>query len=387
MLKHMATIEDYKKQNKTFYRVRNLFLGRDEITGKKKYKDKSGFKTKKEAQRWIGQALEATEKYGVSGQQQNIQTYKQLYLMFLEHQRKTTKPSSVAINRRFIEGHVLPIIGNMKLKDIKPAFLQTLVYEWHDNFAQYAYIRKVASQVFKYGISLEIIETNPMSKTLLPRPKEAEKKLQFWTRQELKTFFEKLKDYGNPKIHAYFRLLAYTGMRKSEVLSLQWGDINYHTRKIRISKTIGMDEENKKYVSDTPKTKNSIRTITIDEESLHILSEWQNHQKDTFQLLGIDTTNPLQFIFTDKKNHIYYPTAVNDWLDYLIKKFGLPRITPHNLRHTHVSLLLEAGVPLKEVSERVGHKDSKITLEIYAHISQEQEERTMDTFMKYMSTD
>lgn len=84
-------------------------------------------------------------------------------------------------------------------------------------------------------------------------------------------------------------------------------------------------------------------------------------------------------------NNIYRPQAVNDWLNYLIKKYNLPLITPHNLRHTHVSLLLEAGVPLKEVSERVGHKDSKITMEIYAHISEEQEEKAVNTFMTFMN--
>lgn len=381
----MATIETYKKNEKTYYKVRNLFLGRNELTGKKKYQDKAGFKTKKEAQLWIGKTLEDIEKHGVSGKQNEVQTYNELYQLFLEHQRKNTKPSTVAINRRYIEGHVLPHIGKMKLKEIKPAYLQKLVYEWHDKYKQYAYIRKVASQVFKFGVSLELIDSNPMAKTLLPRPKKTEKKLQFWTKQELNVFFEKLKDFGNLKQLTFFRILAYTGMRKSEVLALQWQDIDFLHRKISITKTIGMDENNKQYLSSTPKTRNSIRTITVDDETLNLLQQWRNQQKQEYLLLGYNTTSKEQFIFTDKHNRIYVPQTVNDWLNYLIKKYGLPRITPHNLRHTHVSLLLEAGVPLKEVSERVGHKDSKITLEIYAHISEEQEEKTVDTFMKYMS--
>lgn len=380
----MATIEDYKKNDKTYYKVRNLFLGRNERTGKKKYKDKAGFKTKKEAQLWIGKVLEEVEKHGVSGEQSDVQTYNDLYQLFLEHQRKNTKPSTVAINRRYIEGHVLPQIGKMKLKDIKPAFLQKLVYQWHDKYKQYAYIRKVASQVFKYGVSLELIESNPMAKTLLPRPKECEKKLQFWTRQELNTFFEKLEDFGNKKQLTFFRVLAYTGMRKGEVLALQWQDIDFIKRKIKITKTIGMDEYNKQYVSSTPKTKNSIRTITIDEETVTMLKNWRIQQKQDYLLLGFNTTSEEQFLFTDKQNRIYVPQTINDWLNYLIKKYDLPRITPHNLRHTHVSLLLEAGVPLKEVSERVGHKDSKITMEIYAHISEEQEEKAVDTFIEFM---
>lgn len=381
----MATIETYKKNDKTYYKVRNLFLGRNELTGKKKYQDKAGFKTKKEAQLWIGKILENVEKHGVSGKQQDIKTYEDLYLLFLEHQRKNTKPSTVAINRRYIEGHVLPRIGKMKLNDIRPAFLQTLVYEWHDKYKQYAYIRKVASQVFKYGVSLELIENNPMAKTLLPRQKECEGKLKFWTKSELNHFFKCLNDFNNLKQLVYFRILAYTGMRKSEVLSLQWRDIDFLHHKIKITKTIGMDEHNNPYVSSTPKTKNSIRTITIDDETISLIEKWQKHQKSDYLTLGFNTANEQQFLFTDSKNNIYRPQAVNDWLNYLIKKYNLPRITPHNLRHTHVSLLLEAGVPLKEVSERVGHKDSKITMEIYAHISEEQEEKAVNTFMTFMN--
>ncbi|MGG5368434.1 tyrosine-type recombinase/integrase [Enterococcus sp. AZ196] len=380
----MSQIESYKKKKKTYYKVRNLYLGRNEITGKKCYRDKCGFKTKKDAQLWIGETLKNTSKNGISGKQTKIQTFRELYELFLEHQRKNTKPSTVAINRRYIELHVLPYIGEMKLNDIKPVFLQKLVYQWHDKYKQYAYIRKVASQVFKYGVSLEIIDTNPMSKTLIPRPKQAEKKLLFWTKQELNTFFEKLEDFGNQKQLTYFRVLAYTGMRKSEALALQWKDIDFTNKKISITKTISMDENDQQYVSNTPKTINSIRTISVDEETIKQLTIWRLVQKESYFQLGISTTNEDQFIFTDTQNRLYKPQRVNDWLNYLIDKYELPRITPHNLRHTHVSLLLEAGVPIKEVSERVGHKDSKITMEIYAHISEEQSERAVDTFMNFM---
>lgn len=380
----MSQIESYKKKKKTYYKVRNLYLGRNEITGKKCYRDKSGFKSKKDAQLWIGETLKNISKNGISGKQTKIQTYRELYELFLEHQRKNTKPSTVAINRRYIELHVLPYIGEMRLNDIKPVFLQKLVYQWHDKYKQYAYIRKVASQVFKYGVSLEIIDTNPMSKTLIPRPKQTEKKLLFWTKQELNTFFEKLEDFGNLKQLTYFRVLAYTGMRKSEALALQWKDIDFINKKISITKTISMDENDQQYVSNTPKTINSIRTISVDEETIKQLMVWKSMQKESYFQLGINTTNEDQFIFTDTQNRLYKPQRVNDWLNYLIDKYELPRITPHNLRHTHVSLLLEAGVPIKEVSERVGHKDSKITMEIYAHISEEQSVRAVDTFMNFM---
>jgi integrase len=75
---------------------------------------------------------------------------------------------------------------------------------------------------------------------------------------------------------------------------------------------------------------------------------------------------------------------VNDWLKYLIKKYDLKVISPHAFRHTHASLLLQSGVPVKEVSERLGHKDVKITLEIYTHVMPEEAEKTADKFADFV---
>lgn len=74
---------------------------------------------------------------------------------------------------------------------------------------------------------------------------------------------------------------------------------------------------------------------------------------------------------------MYYPQIVNDWLNYLIRKYKLPRITPHHFRHSHASLLLQAGVPIKEVSQHFGHKDIKITLEVYSHVMSKEAEKQL----------
>lgn len=289
----------------------------------------------------------------------------------------------------------------MKIKDIKPAYLQKLVYKWHDKYKQYDYIRKMASQVFKYGVSLELIDSNPMAKTLLPRKKDEQTSLKFWTKEQLIKFLQATKEYGNPKFIAFFRLLAYTGMRKGEALALNWGDIDLFKHKVHIHKTIAMDEFNKHYLENTPKTRNSIRTITIDIETVKTLMKWKNEQRERFLYRGINTNKPEQLVFSSERilkdgsiNSILSPSLANGWMNSIIMQYNakqtkeedkLPKITIHNLRHTHVSILLEAGVPIKEVSERVGHKDSKITLEIYAHVSEKQEEKSAEIFANYMA--
>ncbi|MDR0922056.1 MAG: Arm DNA-binding domain-containing protein [Lactobacillales bacterium] len=87
----MAQIESYKKNGKILYKVKNLYVGKNEITGKFKYKNKAGFKTKKETQLWISQTLLNVEKNGISNEMNDIETFEELYHLFLEHQRTSVK--------------------------------------------------------------------------------------------------------------------------------------------------------------------------------------------------------------------------------------------------------------------------------------------------------
>lgn len=91
---------------------------------------------------------------------------------------------------------------------------------------------------------------------------------------------------------------------------------------------------------------------------------------ETTILYSYNTNSPKQFIFTIKDDNLYYPQAVNDWLNWIYKKSPMElKIIPHGFRHTHCSLLFESGASIKEVQERLGHKDIKTTMNIYAHVT------------------
>ncbi|WP_200778266.1 site-specific integrase, partial [Enterococcus faecium] len=98
-----------------------------------------------------------------------------------------------------------------------------------------------------------------------------------------------------------------------------------------------------------------------------------------------NTSSKEQHVFTTVKNTLYIPNTVNDWLRYILKKYILPRITPHGFRHTHASLLLEAGESVKVVQQRLGHENSKVTLDIYAHITNNATKKTGQDFADMMA--
>lgn len=379
----MTQIKKYTKKDGSTAYMFNAYVGRNPKTGKNAYRKRQGFKTKKQAQIALAGILKDIEENGLEGKP-NTGTFKELYDMWLKQQRMTVKPSTIALNRRFIERHVLPYLGNHKLDEITVVYCQELVNKWYEQgYKQYSYFRKTTSQIIRYGEAMELMNSNPMSKTILPRRIEEEQKLQYYTKEELARFFDCLHEFGNFKQLAFFRLLAFTGCRKSEVLSLQWKDLDFNSKSVTIGKTLATDEHNQ-IIIQTPKTNAGNRSISLDEETLKILSKWRMIQRTDYLHMGFNTSSEEQYIFTNKRNEWYYPQVVNDWLKYLIKKYDLPRITPHHFRHTHASLLLQAGIPVKEVSERLGHKDVKITLEIYSHVMPEEQEKTASKFANFV---
>lgn len=379
----MTQIKPYKnKDNVTRYYF-NAYVGRNPKTGKNVYRKRQGFKTKKQAQIALAELLKDIDDNGLDKESKEM-TFKELYTMWLKQHRMNVKPSTIATNRRFIEGHVLPYFGELELSQISVVYCQQIVNKWHEQgYKQYSYFRKATAQIMRYAEAMEIMNSNPMSKTILPRKHEEEKKLQFYTKEEMAHFFECLKSFGNYKQLAFFRLLAFTGVRKSEALSLQWKDIDLFNKNVSIGKTLALDE-NTQVIVQSPKTANSTRQISLDDETIKILSNWRSFQRQDYLKMGFNTTSEDQYVFTNSRNELYYPQVVNDWLNYLIKKYELPRITPHHFRHSHASLLLQAGVPVKEVSERLGHKDIKITLEIYSHVMPKEAEKTASKFANFV---
>lgn len=378
----MTQINKYTKKDGSTAYMFNVYVGLNS-KGKNVYRKRQGFKTKKQAQIALAKILEDIEENGFDSKPSVI-TFQQLYDKWLAQHRLNVKPSTIALNRRFIEGHVLPYLGECKLTDITVIQCQELVNKWfNQGYKQYPYFRKVTAQIMRYGEAMELMPSNPMSKTILPRAKEEEKKLQFYTKDEMASFFKCLEDFGNFKQLAFFRLLAFTGCRKSEILSLQWKDIDMTEKSVSIGKTLALDE-NTEIIIQTPKTASSTRSVGLDDETVKIMAKWRTIQRTDYLSMGFNTSSDDQYIFTNDRNELYYPQVVNDWLNYLIKKYELPRITPHHFRHSHASLLLQAGVPIKEVSERLGHKDVKITLEIYSHVMPEEAKKTATKFANFV---
>ncbi|MFB8466683.1 tyrosine-type recombinase/integrase [Enterococcus thailandicus] len=382
----MPKYEQYKDKNNKRKWMFSGYIATDPITGKKVVTKRKGFDTKKEAIATFDQ-LKAQVLKG-SKKRRSI-TFNELYSDWLEQHRKSVKPSTVATNRRFIENHVLPKFGKLKLDQITVSYCQKCVNEWHGNFRQYNYMRRAAAQVMSYGVSMELMDSNPMKKTILPRKKEDNKEPNFYNKDELKKFMDFVKTLDNYKYYPFFRLLAITGMRKSEALALYKSDLNILNKTLIIGKTLAIDEFGTILLQE-PKTKSSYRTISLDDETIRVLKHWFAIQKEDYLKLGYNTTKSKQLMFSNLSNDLFYPQVVNDWLDWIYDKaekqgIELKRISPHGFRHTACSLMFESGASINEVQKRLGHKDVKTTMNIYSHVTPKQAENTSDKLAKYLA--
>lgn len=199
-------------------------------------------------------------------------------------------------------------------------------------------------------------------------------------------FFECLENIGDKRYIAFFRLLAYTGIRRGEAMGLKWSDFDVENQTLSIKRGLFFDEVNKKILVQSPKTKTSVRTLDIDLRTSKILQAWHSDQQQRFIKIAINTLSNGQYIFTqDKTNRLLAPSRANDWLRWVYKHYPNQRkIAIHGFRHTHASLLFEAGATIKQVQERLGHSNSKTTLDIYTHITKKAEQDTAEKFAKFM---
>lgn len=376
-------IKEYKLKDGTKRYLIKCYMGLDSLTGKRITTTRRGFKTQKEAS--LAEArlkLEYEEK--TFNAKNSKYTFQQIYELFLVEHKNTVKSGTYATTVRYAKLHILPKIANKKIDSFTVLDCQKLVNQWAEYFNSAKYPKGIAQQVFDYAIKMNIITDNPMRKVKLPKRKETINEVnKFYNTKELKHFFDCVKDYGNMKYLAFFRLLAFTGMRKGEALALNWSDIDFNKKQVHITKGVVLDENEIPIISTT-KTKKSVRTVSLDDESLATLRRWKIEQAKELMSIGINSLNKYQLLFTYDANKLYRPSYSNCWLEQIIKKYNLKKITMHGFRHSHCSLLFEMNTPIQVVQDRLGHTNIKTTMDIYTHVTEKQRDDIAENFAKHI---
>ncbi|EOD6172066.1 tyrosine-type recombinase/integrase [Enterococcus faecalis] len=378
----MAHIQKYTKKDGSSAYLFQAYIGINPKTGKPKKTTRRGFKTIREAKL----ALAAIEMNGVTEDNQPVikKTYEETYYLWYEEYKTTVKESTLLKTERIFKNHILPAFGKNNIDEILPLDVQKQMNIWHEKFARATTMMNYAGLVFDYALRMQLISINPtkvIKKPVRKKVVKEDKDLNFYDKEELKEFLANAEQADNFRAFVFFRLLAFTGMRKGEALALKWSDVNFDKYTLNINKAVSRRETGL-YIQ-TPKTPSSIRRISLDHKTLEILKEFKH---------GI--TDEEKLIFHSDSEEILSPSKTRKWLITIQNRIDknrnsnnkepMKRITTHGFRHTHASLLFEAGATIKDVQLRLGHSDIQTTMDVYTHVSKEAKEKVAQKFNSYI---
>ncbi|MFJ6921124.1 MAG: tyrosine-type recombinase/integrase [Lactobacillus crispatus] len=363
----------------------NLYVGVDETTGHSIQIRKQGYKSKKEAQEaYLNYQLKVIKGEYIPESKGHI-TFNKLYKMWLKIYRETVKTSTYATTTRYFDDHILKQLGSKYIDKLTVLDCQKAVNIWFNDAPKtYKRFIRYTNNVLNYGINnLELISKNPMNKVIPPKAKNKPKPFtDFYSKDELNIFLRDAKEY-NFKCFVFFRLLAYSGMRKGEALALKWSDINFKDNTISINKDVTVGLNNELY-EDTPKTENSFRALNMDAATMEYLKEYRLMQQKTMLKLGYNFLNSDNLLFSTINNGYLSMSKPRQWNVAICKKYKLRRIKIHGFRHTHASLLFEAGASMNEVKARLGHADINTTMNIYTHVTDDQKKDTTNKLVRLL---
>lgn len=378
-------IKSYKLKNGEVRYMFRLYMGVDSLTGKAMSTTRRGFKTKAEAQDALAE-LRVQVNNGTY-KKRAVETYEDIYNIWIEVYEDTVQDSTFLKTSRIFRNHILPDMGDYKIDMIDVAICQMHVNQWAKRLKRFNMVKAYAAMVITFAMRRGLIDKNPFELVEIPTVKkrislEDDEEDNFYTREQLIELLDCLKKEGNLRRYTFFHLLAFSGMRKSEGFGLTWRDVDFVNNEIRINKAVARSEEGI-YLGPT---KNGLsRTIKMDNKTMDLLKVWKREQAEKYLDRGFNTLKKNQLVFPNTKNDLHEPNKTYQWLKRVLDKFQLDPITTHGLRHTHCSLLFEAGVTIKEVQVRLGHQDVKTTLDIYTHVTKKTQARTIEKFNEYIS--
>ncbi|WP_125707456.1 tyrosine-type recombinase/integrase [Companilactobacillus zhongbaensis] len=385
----MTKIKKYtKKDGSTAYKF-NIYLGIDPKTGKRKRTNRH-FATLKEAKVEL-KKLEYQATQGITEHKETNITFEEVYNEWFEGYVNTVRESTWYKKKKIFENHILPAFGKYRIRSITTAQIQSELNKWFksttNNFKPWFYY---TSAIFKYAIQQQYITDNPAKRVIMPRKTEhIEKEPNFWNKDELKTFFDFIDSKKELERYTLFRILAFTGIRRGECLALTWNDFNNTENILQINKTLTQGIGGKQIIQDT-KTIKGTRTIPLDTTTIKYLNLWRIQDRKELLKMGFNIGKGSQLIFHSNTNHFKSLNTPKKWLDLIMKRVNseqtlLHPITIHGFRHSYASALFASGATIKEAQTLLGHEDAQTTLNIYTHVTADQNKKATEKLVKFLN--
>ena len=337
--------------------------------GRRRQKWHGGFRTRREAEAARAQLVTDVNNgsYVIPGRTTLSDWIRDSWLPMTEPR---VKPTTFHSYRRNLELHVLPGLGPRRLQQLTPPMLTALYGRLAQNedgrralsAKTISYIHSTMHKVLADAVDAGLLVKNVAAAAKPPRPaRRATGGLQGWEPDELARFLGAVR---GTRLGPIWRLSAMTGMRRGEVLGLRWCDVDLD--RARLSVRQALVAVGYEVVHSTPKS-HSARVIDLDPETVRQLRAHRHRQNEERAEWGVDYQDQ-DLVVAKENGEPIHPHTFSQAFERLIEKTGLRKIRLHDLRHSHATLALRAGVPVKVISERLGHESPAFTLKQYAHV-------------------
>jgi len=340
-------------------------------TEERRRETKAGFATQKACQAAMNKLLVAVgeQSYAVP-LKASVREY--LTKEWLPAVKATVRPSTYNSYVQHVECHIAPHIGSVKLAKLTGSQVNALYAKLAESGKKdgkrglsamtihhvHSCLHKACKDAVRWGH----ISRNPLDAADPPRKQgDGTKEMRTWTKEQLKAFLDAMK---GERLSPLWHTIAMTGMRRGEAIGLRWSDVDLENARLSVRRAL--IPTNREVVVSEPKTAKGRRVIALDLGTIEVLKDQAarqlNEQKE-WDDAWVETT----LVFTQENGAALDPESVSRYWRQAVKKSLLPSIRLHDLRHTHATLALQAGIHPKVVSERLGHATVSITLDTYSH--------------------
>lgn len=341
----------------------HVFLGLDDQTGKKRYLTRTVRGTKREAETVCAQLVSEAAR-GEHGETA-AGTMADLLDRWLEHLAQDASPSTIASYRVYLRNHILPGLGAKKVDRLRPADLDRFYAQLRQQLAPASVLKvhTILRAALGQAVRWRMIGDNPASHATPPRAPRPP--IRPPTPEQVAILLAAA-DEDDPELGVYLRLAAVTGARRGEVCALRWSDVDLTDGEVVIARSIVMGEGK---VHEKGTKTNRSRRVALDEATVEALRLQRQRAEDRANVCG-HTLGHDVFLFAQDVAGLtpWRPdSGATNRFGKLRHRVGLDHVRLHDLRHFVATRLLDAGLPVRAVSERLGHASTTTTLTIYAH--------------------
>ncbi|HFL3696659.1 tyrosine-type recombinase/integrase [Clostridioides difficile] len=344
---------------------------KDEL-GNRKQKNMGAYLKRRDANRRLAELKDKI--YNDNVLVPNEITLEEFLLDFLEKHRENISLSTYDKYLRISKKYILKELGQYRLQDLKVIHIQNYIDSLVKTLNPQS-IRihlNILRLVIKRAYKLKLIKENIVEDIDIPRAKKFRNDI--YDKEQMINLLEICKE-GNKELGLAINLAIGLGFRLSEILGISWDNVNFDENTILINKITSRVKG--AVILKEPKTESSNRNVFVPVEIMALLKQYKKEQMK--RLLKSNTKNKHNLIFFDKLGDPIAEDVISKKFRRFLKNNGLPHIRFHDLRHSHVTLLMNSKVPIKVISERVGHSNVNTTLNVYSHVLKEMDKEASDT--------